>query len=325
MSRFYDVLKQVSRTHQFDEPTEDGEHFFRVITPLQDPVAAPPESILADRQPSAPVAAPVAARVTAPALAADPWTATAHEEDGYRPPPVPNGPARNGKFAASPGITLDARARLIPNAIDAAVVEHYRRLRTKLVQQHAMKPFRTVVVTSANPQEGKTVTTLNIALSFAMVPSFRVAVVDGDLRRSSLGKWVGVTDQPGLCELIEGRCSLEDAILKCEDVPVHVIVSGTSEKEPAELLHSHSLNTTIQNLSDHFDLVLVDSPPINVVADAHLLASSSDAVLLVARAFATPRKELERAAHELQPFRVIGTILNGSTKAQLYKRYSGYY
>jgi len=88
-------------------------------------------------------------------------------------------------LGAETDASLDRNARLIPFAVDSAVVEHYRRLRTKILQQQEKTPFRTLVVTSAGPQEGKTVTVLNLGLSFSTLPSFRVLVVDGDAARNA--------------------------------------------------------------------------------------------------------------------------------------------
>ena len=93
----------------------------------------------------------------------------------------------------------------------------------------------------------------------------------------------------------------------------------------AELLNSPQLGFCIQKVSEYFSLVLIDSPPVNVVTDAQLLANSCDAVLLVVRAFVTTRKSLERTVQELQPFRVLGTVLNCGTRAQVDGRYRGYY
>jgi capsular exopolysaccharide synthesis family protein len=230
-----------------------------------------------------------------------------------------------GLFPISSKAKLDHHARVIPNAVDQAVVEHYRRLRTKLVQQQEAKPFRTLMVTSASPQEGKTVTVLNLGLSFAMLPDFKVLVVDGDIRRGSMGKWLGADENWGLSNVIDGSADLEEVVLKNDDLPVYFIPRGNSRVPPAELLHSPGLRNCFQSMSEYFSLVLVDSPPVNLVTDAQLLAASCDAVLLVVRAFMTTRKSLERTVQDLQNFRVLGTILNCGTQAQLIGRYKGYY
>ena len=312
MSRFYDALKQASRLHRShpESPDEFLERFsVDDITVLPEPQhvplhAGPSESL----QATPPEAKPwvVQPEVDAHHYGFDP-------QNGLAP-------------AAAATVNLDRRARIIPNIADHAVVEHYRRLRTKLMQQHSIKPFRTLMITSPNPQEGKTVTTMNLALSYAMLPSFRVAVVDGDLRRGSLGKWLSTNNnQPGLSNLIDGSAGLDDVVFRCEEIPIHFIVAGRSTVPPAELLHSQELGGQLRKLVESFDLVLVDSPPVNLITDAQLLAANCDAVLLVARAFSTTSKSLQKAVQDLAPFRVIGSVLNGSTRAQLYRRYQSYY
>jgi len=232
-------------------------------------------------------------------------------------------PAAVSTFQAKTEITFDPGARLIPEAVDSVVVEHYRRLRTKILQQHAIKPFQILMVSSPSPQEGKTVTVLNLGLSFAMLPNFKVLVIDGDLRRGTIGKWLGADNYPGLSNVLESAANLEEVAIKCSNVSMHVVTRGNSKISPAELLHSPQLNAEFRRMTEHFDLVLVDSPPVTLITDAQLLAGSCDAVLLIARAFKTKRKSLEQASQDLSAFRVIGTVLNAS--AQLDRAYGGYY
>jgi capsular exopolysaccharide synthesis family protein len=234
-------------------------------------------------------------------------------------------PAAAGIFQAKNEIVFDPGARLIPEAVDSVVVEHYRRLRTKILQQHAVKPFQILMVSSPSPQEGKTVTVLNLGLSFAMLPNFKVLVVDGDLRKGTIGKWLGADNYPGLSNVLESAANLEEVAIKCSNVSMHVVTRGNSKTSPAELLHSPRLNAEFRRMTEHFDLVLVDSPPVTLITDAQLLAGSCDAVLLIARAFKTRRKSLEQASQDLSAFRVIGTVLNGGTSTQLDRAYGGYY
>jgi capsular exopolysaccharide synthesis family protein len=222
-------------------------------------------------------------------------------------------------------IAFDPKARLITNAANSVVSEHYRKLRTRILQLQAMKPFRTLLVVSPSPKEGKTVTVLNLGLSFSMLDSFKVLVVDGDLRKGNIGKLLGVDDRPGLTNLIDGSAKLEDAILKCDDIPIHFLLHGNSKIQAAELLNSPQLGKQLRRISEQFDLVLVDSAPVNLITDTQLLAGSCDAVLLVARAFSTTRKSLEQAVQDLSPHRIIGTVLNGGPRSLGYRRYNGYY
>jgi len=218
-------------------------------------------------------------------------------------------------------VALDPKARLIPHAVDPAAAESYRKLRTKIIQQQAEKPFRSLLVTSAGPEEGKTVTVLNLGLSFAALPS-RVLVIDGDLRRGTLGEWLGVNSQrPGLSNLIDGSAQLNDVILKSDDIQMDLIVRGTSKISD---LASSELGAHLAALRDEYDLILVDSPPVNLLADVQLLAESCDAVLMVARAFSTTRASLESALRELTRFHTIGMVLNAGT-ARHYGYSSDYY
>jgi capsular exopolysaccharide synthesis family protein len=217
------------------------------------------------------------------------------------------------------------RKALIRNSADPLVLEQYRKLRTKLVQCHANRAFQSLLVTSPAPDEGKTVTVLNMALSFAMLSSFRVLVVDGDLRRGTLGQWLGVGERPGLSNLIEGSVTLNEVVLRSDAIPIHFIGSGTSKAPAGELLPSPRLPQFFQQIKEKFALILVDSPPVNLLTDAQLLANCCDGVILITRAFSTTRKALERAAHDLQPYRVLGSILNGATRSQMYGRYNRYY
>ena len=312
MSRFYDALKEANRSRPNPEG-DPGEAEWAALG--MNAIEAPPVPNSLDASDVAASAVEHAAG-TAEGL----WNSTAEEVlNSFAPPP------KNGSVGTSATVTLDPKARLIPHAVDPVVMEHYRRLRAKIMQEQEKQYFRTLMVTSPNPQDGKTVTVLNLGLNFAMVPSFKVLVVDGDLRRGSLGDWLGVDDHPGLSNLIDGSASLDDVILKSTDTPMHFMVRGNSKSSPGELLHSPRLSEQFRQIAEEFSLVLVDSPPVNLVADAQLLARSCDAVLLIARAFTTTRKALERAAQDLSPFRVIGTVLNAGAGGKPYRKYGGYY
>jgi capsular exopolysaccharide synthesis family protein len=304
MSRLYDALKETNRVRQGSNRDGDKASLFEAWG-IKD-IDIPPVQ--------------VAPEVLTPRSAeADSDTVVVSTEDAVSPD---EDAPRGGLLGALAAVVLDRKARLIPHAVDAAVVEHYRRLRTKILQIREEKTFRTLLVTSASPQEGKTVTVLNVGLSFAMLPSFKVLVVDGDLRRGSLGNWLGVpSSQPGLSNLVDGTARLEDVVLKSESIPMHFMVRGNSRVSD---VHASQFNVHFRKLAECFDLVIVDSPPVNLLADVQLLGSCCDAVLLVARSFVTNRQAFDKAAQDLQAFRVIGTVLNASS-VQRPRGYNGYY
>ena len=318
MSRFYDVLRQASRSlhgpgeQANDLPAEVADLLAAVSESGASPVVAAQASPVEEES-----------RTTDPLLGAEDWA------EGDVSPPTEKTPAapipRNGSLGTSTDTRLDHKARLLPHTADSMIAEHYRLLRTQILQQQAMRMFRSVLVTSPGPGEGKTVTLLNLGLTFAMLPSFKVLVVDGDLRRGDMGKWLGLQkDHAGLSDLIEGSTPLEEAVFKSPGIPVSFMVRGNSKLSPPELLHSPRLRAGLQEMTAQFDLVLVDSPPANLLTDAQLLASACDAVLVVVRAFMTSQKALEEAMQKLLAFRVIGSVLNGGLTIRSNYGYSYY-
>jgi capsular exopolysaccharide synthesis family protein len=307
MSRYYDILKEVSRSQPLPNappPSKSAEEFENelgvnhsvwdspenTVYPASEPPHRPEPDIEMGRPP-------------------------VFEKDTHEilfeslAPRAFNG----GKKAA---VILDRKEVLIPNAMDDAVVERYRRLRTKILQQHAIKPIKSLLVASPGPGEGKTVTTLNLAWSFGLLPLYKVLVIDGDLRKGTIGETLGVDGGLGLRDVIEGKARLEDVVLSADEAPFQFMLSGASKTPAAELLTSPRLRSIIVEMTQYFDLVLVDSPPVTLMSDAQTLAASCDGVLLVARAFATTNKAFEKALQDLQPFRIIGTILNAAVRQQ---------
>jgi capsular exopolysaccharide synthesis family protein len=302
MSRFYDALREAGRLPS-DATLPCQDH----IADSADGTTATPPSIGPD--------------TGAPALAeADPWVSSTPGREILESPKLPEIGSIRSPLAGS----LSYKA-LIRNGVHPVVVERYRRLRTKIIQLQADQHFQSLVVTSPNPEEGKTVTVLNLALSFGLLSTFNILIVDADLRRGSLGKWLGAGERPGLSNLIDGSAQLSDVIWKSDEMPLSFVSGGTSKIPPAELLQSSRVKGQLQEMTEQFPLVLIDSPPVNITTDAQLLAANCDAVLLVTRAFVSTRKALEKAVQDLSPNRVIGTILNGGTRSQGYRRYTEYY
>jgi len=334
MSRFFEALKEASRSNPDlresvpngypDAPTVNRSYPDAPAVNRSDPPPAPEAGIdpapvaWADPPRSAgtprlevPYSPPDLPPLETPEAAASSWTGTA-----FDPEAVFNGfaPRRN---AYSGGrkveISLDPKAPLIPNASGNLVLERYRRLRTKIQQMHATQPINSLLVASPGQGDGKTVTVLNMAWSFGMLPSFKVLVIDGDLRRQGIGHALRFLDGPGFSNLLDGSASLDDVVCRADSLPFHVMIAGTSKKSPAELLTASVLQRSIREMTQYFDLILVDSPPVNLVTDAQMLAGVCDGVLLVGRALATTTKSLEKSLQDLVQFRIVGTVLNGAT------------
>jgi capsular exopolysaccharide synthesis family protein len=232
---------------------------------------------------------------------------------------------RNGNYGTRVDFRMDPGVRVWSHAIDHAVLEHYGLLRTQILQKHKDQPFKSLLITSPGPEQGKTVTVLNLALLFAKLPSFKVLVVEGDLRRGSLQRCLGLESAPGLCNLLDGTAQLKDVILKSDATPVDFVLRGYSAMSPAELLHTPHLGAYMKTFTDHYDMVFIDSAPVNMVEDTQVLAAHADAILLVARPFLTSCKELAEASQSLMRHRIIGAVFNGASSVAPYQRYRSYY
>ncbi len=198
--------------------------------------------------------------------------------------------------------------------IDArsAQAEAYRSLRTNLEFSSLDHPLRTLLVTSAAPDEGKSTTLANLGVISAQAGK-RVILVDCDLRRPALHEAFGLGNNVGVTTAV--LSSEAPLPLQATGVPnLQVMTSGPLPPNPSEVLGSARMNTLLQQLTADADLVLLDAPPVIAVTDAVLLATKVDGVLLVIRAGQTKREHAERARDLLAKVnaRLVGAVLNNA-------------
>jgi capsular exopolysaccharide synthesis family protein len=191
-------------------------------------------------------------------------------------------------------------------------MESYRALRTRLTRLQAAKGIRSVVLSSAAPSEGKTLTTLNLALCCAQLADFRVVVIDGDLRSRGLTRLIGDPAAPGLSEVLSGKSQLQDAIQSTNYHNLHILPAGSPGVSPPELFAGSAWKDLIGWCSESFKLVLVDSPPMIPLTDFELIAGGCDAILAVVRAHKTQRDTLQRAASQVDSKKFLGVVYNGA-------------
>lgn len=204
----------------------------------------------------------------------------------------------------------------------AQASEAYRALRTNLTFSGLEDPLHTLVVTSPAPEEGKSTTLANLAVTFAQSGK-KTVIVDCDLRHPSQHTIWGVAQQPGLTDMmLEGLKKLPLVGVGVENLSL--LPSGSLPPNPADLLGSQYMDTVIKQLKGEADVVLFDAPPVIAVTDATLLATKLDGVLLVFRAGGTRRDHAERAKELLERVnaRLVGAVL---TNAQVDVRMGGYY
>lgn len=227
-------------------------------------------------------------------------------------------PARAGK-----GRSRSTRGR--PNLVTLADMgssgaEAYRTLRTNLMFSQSVQALRTLVVTSASPGEGKTTTVGNLGIAFAQ-QNLRVLLVDCDLRRSRLHSAFDLPRGPGLTELLLGQVD-QDTAVKPTTVPgLYVLPAGTAPPNPSEMLGGEKMRATLQSLSEAFDIIILDTPPLLAASDGAILATLSDGVVVVLRAGATESEAAQQAMHQLNAVgaRVVGAVLNDpDAKVSLY-------
>ncbi len=205
---------------------------------------------------------------------------------------------------------------------EGAVAEAYRVLRTNLMFTAPTDTGRALLISSANPGEGKTTTTANVAAALALNGA-RVLVIDGDLRRPALHQQFGIGRMPGLSDLIIGKSQPSQTIQTTRHKGLHAIPCGYTPPNPAELLGSSTMREIVATLKKHYDWVLIDTPPILAMADTSILCPLVDGVILVLAAESTGRPAIQRSIDQIQAVggKVVGTVLN---KVDL-KRNSYYY
>ncbi len=212
------------------------------------------------------------------------------------------------------------------NNMRSPAAESFRTLRTNLMFSQTVSAMRTLVVTSASPSEGKTTTASNLAVAFAQ-QGMRVLLVDCDLRRSRIHRLFGLPREPGFTDLVLGY-SDEDSVTHATSVTgMYVIASGKLPPNPAELLGSDGARTTFATLTEGYDLIVIDTPPLLAASDAAILATLSNGVVLVLRAGSTDNAAAQQAVQQLNAVgaRIVGAVLNDpDTQVPKYGAYYHY-
>ena len=207
--------------------------------------------------------------------------------------------------------------------------EAFRSLRTSIMSRYPGEATKTMVVTSAQPLEGKTTTACNIALVLAYGGA-RVLLIDGDMRRPSLHRLLKLTNERGLAQILNGRARVRDVIQRTVDPNLLAVTAGQTPPNPSELLSSDRMKMLLTNLSNGpFDWIIIDTPPVLAVTDAVILAPSVTGVTFVVGAEMTRRRLAEHALDTIVTShpRLAAIVLNKVDFARnkyYYSRYHGH-
>jgi protein-tyrosine kinase len=211
---------------------------------------------------------------------------------------------------------------LTDETLNSKFAEAYRNLRANISFSSLDQPAKTILVTSAGPNEGKTTTLLNLGIIIGQAGP-RVLVVDADFRHPSLHQLIGYGTNGkrlflGLSNLITGTAQLRDVVLPSGFARVGVVPAGAIPRNPGELLGSHRMRAVVEELATQADFVLLDSPPCLQYAEAFFMSSMVDGVLYVVRAGAQDPTVQRRVQRQLQQAkaRMLGVVFNDAELGQ---------
>lgn len=229
-----------------------------------------------------------------------------------------------GLRSLEPFPTLDGRLVSISQQ-DGLGAEKFRLLGVRLRNMRANRVLKRILVTSTIPEEGKSVVSANLGVVLARGGRTKTVLVEGDLRRPTLANRFGLGKLPGLVDALAGHKTLNEVIYQLEPSGLCCIPAGHPPDNPLELMQSGRAAAALNALSQFFEWIIVDSPPILPLADTVLWSKLVDGVLLVAREGKTEKRQLLKGLELLDRNLMLGVVLNGSTSTDhknYYQRYS---
>jgi capsular exopolysaccharide synthesis family protein len=219
-------------------------------------------------------------------------------------------------------VTLSSESRLVCLTDKASpTAEAFRLLGVRLRNLRRARPLQKLLITSTVPREGKSTLAANLAFILSQKQEEKILLLEGDVRRPSLTQMFELSGIPGICELLQGKCSLAQSIYRLEEAGPWILPAGSAPNAPLELLQSEKLSALMDQLSSWFDWIVIDSPPALPLADTSVWARTADGILLVTRQGVTEKQQLERGIHAIETGKLIGAVLNCSKVSS----YSSYY
>lgn len=210
-----------------------------------------------------------------------------------------------------------------PNSSGA---DRFRLLRMRLWPLWESGKLKSLMITSAQAQDGKSTVALNLATALGEQGKRRVLLIEGDLYRPSLTQRLGLPDRAGLAECLEADLDPLLALRRVEPLGLYLLAAGRPQGNPTELLQSPILSNVFGALRPNFDWIIVDTPPVVPLTDTLSLRDCVDAALLVVRADRTPRDAVEAAIGRVGREHLLGIVLNGSEEIdRLYSDYRNNY
>lgn len=204
--------------------------------------------------------------------------------------------------------------------------EEYRSLRTQVLHKSQRQKLQAIVVASVNPSEGKSVTALNLSWLLAQTDGVKALIIDSDLRMPSLTDYLGIETDKGLSDVLSGRTTLKESIIRLEPAGLHLLPGGEARSDVAELISGPKFKEILREAREIFDYIIIDAPPLGIFTDATVLINQADGAMLVIRAGRTRYSAVDRILENLPRERMLGVVLNQSedTMGETHYNY-GYY
>lgn len=287
MTRLSDALARAAQPQPSTAPTADGPVF---------PAEAPAEMW------------PAETTVTAPPLP-------------FEPAPMASAPLLESESEPTalepnaPFVHVANDAKLVTHGTAHGPIEQYRRLAARLHVAQTEADTRVVMITSAVASEGKTLTATNLALTLSESYKRRVLLIDADLRRPFVHELFRLPNMTGLNDGVRGDAGRKVPLIRVSDY-LSVLTAGRPDPDPMSVLTSERMQRILKDAAAAFDWVIVDTPPIGVLSDAHLLARLVDTVVLVVKAGSTQHSEMVRAIEAIGRDRILGVVLNCAEERQ---------
>jgi len=227
------------------------------------------------------------------------------------------------------GVDLAAVNRHLVSITDpnSTAAEEYRRLRAKILRATEANYLNTIMVTSSQAGEGKTMTAINLAVAIAQEIDHTVLLVDADLRRASIHTYLGIHPEVGLSDYLESRAELSDVLIKTGIGKLVLLPAGNPPKNPSELISSERMRILIRELKFRYRdrYLIIDSSPLLMTADALSLCQYTDGIIFVVQADRTSVTTATQAASLLKGHNVLGTVSNDVPKYLAKNLYPYYY
>ena len=209
------------------------------------------------------------------------------------------------------------------NIKDAIVTEAYRTARANIEFSLVESKCKTVLITSPSPMDGKTTTAINLAAAFAKQVDKKALLIDCDLRRPRVRKYLDLKNKVGLSEYLCKPIPLENLLCETEVDGLTVVCGGDVPPNPSELLASKKMENLMRTFKTTFDYIIIDSPPLNVVTDALSVAPYCDGVAAVVREKNSQYRDIDRMLEKIKMSgtKMLGFILNGASTVSSKKKY----